>query len=869
VVVSVAPLLVAVVLWAVTGSMFALLFAVFGPVTAVASFVDSRLGARRSGRREKARFEQESASCMATIDEAHAAERAALSRATPPATDLLDRTGADPWRWRTRASEAVPVDLGLGDRASSLVIDGPAPEELVTRAATLSMAPSVVDARLGIGVCGVPQLAAAFARGILLQLAWTLSPAAHWCAAAEPWGVPHRTGRPVRAGFMAEFGPVGAPEASVVLAVAPTERELPGECRIVVRIDATGARIIEHPDAAERRAVRASLISSEAARAWAERATADAVREGLVAPRLAAAEVRLATLLHGQQQREGGLACSFATDGQGPTVVDLVEHGPHAVVGGTTGSGKSELLVSWVIAMAATHPPSRVTFLLVDFKGGSAFAPLVGLPHTVGIVTDLDEAEARRALESLRAELRYRERRLVAEGARDIDRIDGMPRLVIVVDEFAAMLSDHPELHALFADIASRGRALGVHLLLCTQRPAGVVRDSVLANADLRLSLRVNNRADSTAVVGTDEAADLPVAAKGAAILAHAAIEPSRVQVALASDADVQLVAQRFAGAPAPRRPWCPPLPPIVDRTMLGDEDEGVPFGLLDLPEEQRHATAYWNPVDDGHLLVVGAARSGKSTAIAALRPTLVVPPVVAAAWDVVAGLHAAHDEIVAIDDLDALLARCTGEYRDALVERLGAALREGPRRGVHFVMGAQRMTADVQSLASLVPARLWLRHSNRQEFVLAGGDSALWLSGLPAGGGLWRGHRVQVVLEQSSAREPQEPEIEPTPSGPIAVVTSRPAALVLRALAAGRTVGTLDEPGDDVVVGDLDEWQSHWGALAAMRQVADVVFDGCSPADYRALTRLRELPPPLVGVGDLAWRLRADGTAARVRLPF
>ncbi|MFW8745594.1 FtsK/SpoIIIE domain-containing protein, partial [Mesorhizobium japonicum] len=177
------------------------------------------------------------------------------------------------------------------------------------------------------------------------------------------------------------------------------------------------------------------------------------------------------------------LAAPIGRDADGPVIVDLVADGPHALVGGTTGSGKSELLVSWVLAMAHGRRPDEVAFLLVDFKGGAAFAPLAGLPHVVGILSDLDARLTRRAIESLRAELLRRERLLADAGVRSIDELPSgaLARLVVVVDEFAAVVSGQPELHDVFADLAARGRSLGLHLVLCTQRPAGVVRDGVLA----------------------------------------------------------------------------------------------------------------------------------------------------------------------------------------------------------------------------------------------------------------------------------------------------------------------------------------------------------------------------------------------------
>ena len=865
---SVAPLVVAVVLFFVTGSPYSLLFALLGPVTAVASFADSRFGARRSRRRERARFDGDALAARQAIDTAHREERAAMAERTPGVVDLLGRTGADPWRW-TCSGQEIPISLGTGSVPSSVTVSGEG--ELVDRAAVLSDAPVVVDAALGIGVCGPPALAAAYARALVVQLAWTLSPAVYWCAPGEPWAacLPHAVSRPLRDGIVAEFGARGDDAQLVSVATAPDEASLPGECRVVVAIGARGAAIVQHPDRERRRPVRPALASAEAARAWAEGAARDAEREGLIASLAAMPEaVRLDSLP--RPDPGAGLACAVGADSAGAVALDLVAQGPHAVIGGTTGSGKSELLVSWVLAMAEAIPPERLTVLLVDFKGGSAFAALERIPHTVGVLTDLDESRAARALASLRAELRHRERVIAEARGRSIDDVRGLPRLVIVVDEFAAMLADHPDLHALFSDLAARGRSLGVHLILCTQRPAGVVRDAVLANADLRISLRVNNRADSVAVVGTDAAAEIPASARGRGVLSLPDAESRVVQFALASDSDVDRVVSRWAGSPPPRRPWCEPLPPVVDAA-------GAPggFGLLDLPHEQRRATAIWAPALDGHVLVLGAARSGTSTALAALAPAARwLPRDVPAAWDALDALTEARHAILAIDDADALLARFPADYRAAVVDRLAEALREGPARGLHVVMSAKRTTADLQPLVPLVPQRLLLRHASKQDWVLAGGAGGAFDPALPAGGGSWRGHRVQVVAAARMGGAEAPPRVgDLARDRPLAVVTTRP-AVILRAMPAARRLAEAD--GDfgaeaygavaHAVVGDPEEWQSRWGSLTAARRVAEVVFDACSPADLRALARSRDLPPPLTGLSGVAWRLEPDGGLSRVR---
>ncbi|WP_256934954.1 FtsK/SpoIIIE domain-containing protein, partial [Microbacterium sp. BF1] len=209
-----------------------------------------------------------------------------------------------------------------------------------------------------------------------------------------------------------------------------------------------------------------------------------------------------------QPQDADGLAATIGRGERGSITVDIVGDGPHAIVTGMTGTGKSELLVSWVTAIASVNGPDRVTFVLADFKGGTAFEPLRALRQVVAVITDLDEEGARRGVSSLTAELRRREAVLAAAGVRDVRDVS-MPRLVIVVDEFAALLSEHPDLGAVFTDIAARGRALGMHLIIGTQRASGVIRDALAANCPLRISLRVGDVADSRLMIGTDAAAML------------------------------------------------------------------------------------------------------------------------------------------------------------------------------------------------------------------------------------------------------------------------------------------------------------------------------------------------------------------------
>ncbi|MEP6480831.1 MAG: FtsK/SpoIIIE domain-containing protein, partial [Rhodoglobus sp.] len=208
------------------------------------------------------------------------------------------------------------------------------------------------------------------------------------------------------------------------------------------------------------------------------------------------------------KRRAGKLRALVGSAGVDALHLDLRTQGPHALVGGTTGSGKSEFLQAWVLGMAAEYSPDRVTFLFVDYKGGSAFADCVALPHCVGLVTDLSPHLVRRALTSLRAELHYREHLFNRKKAKDLLDLEkrgdpeSPPALVLVIDEFAALAGEVPEFVDGVVDIAQRGRSLGIHLIMATQRPAGVIKDNLRANTNLRIALRMADESDSMDVVG-------------------------------------------------------------------------------------------------------------------------------------------------------------------------------------------------------------------------------------------------------------------------------------------------------------------------------------------------------------------------------
>jgi S-DNA-T family DNA segregation ATPase FtsK/SpoIIIE len=238
----------------------------------------------------------------------------------------------------------------------------------------------------------------------------------------------------------------------------------------------------------------------------------------------------------------GGGRSTLAMVGEsydGPFGIDLRKDGPHGLVAGTTGSGKSELLQTMVASLAVANRPDEMTFVLVDYKGGSAFKDCVQLPHTVGMVTDLDTHLVERALVSLSAELTRREHILAAAGAKDIEdyqilldrsrgQLEPMPRLLIVIDEFASMARDLPDFVTGLVNIAQRGRSLGIHLILATQRPSGVVSADIRANTNLRIALRVTDPTESADVIEAKDAAHISKSTPGRAYvrLGHASLVP-------------------------------------------------------------------------------------------------------------------------------------------------------------------------------------------------------------------------------------------------------------------------------------------------------------------------------------------------------
>lgn len=348
------------------------------------------------------------------------------------------------------------------------------------------------------------------------------------------------------------------------------------------------------------------------------------------------------------------IAAPIGLSASGVVTIDIVNDGPHGVLAGTTGAGKSELLRTLVASLAATVSPDHLNFILIDYKGGSAFDVCADLPHVVGVITDLDEHLASRAMTCLEAELGRREQLLRSAGVSDLAgyvSLTGqspLPRLYLIVDEFAALAADLPEFMDALVDIAARGRSLGVHLMLATQRPAGIIKDTIRANTNLRIALRVQTAADSRDVLDDAAAALVSRSLPGRGYVRFGPSDLTGFQTALVTGRSTNLSANRLhldpiglpgrnsrsaideAGADQPtdlealvnavrdaaeltdiqpaRTPWPPALPTTLPLSNLVH----VPgaFGLTDEPERQRQTPYAWDR-RNGHLALFGMPGAG------------------------------------------------------------------------------------------------------------------------------------------------------------------------------------------------------------------------------------------------------------------
>ncbi|SEG32437.1 DNA segregation ATPase FtsK/SpoIIIE, S-DNA-T family [Actinacidiphila yanglinensis] len=463
-------------------------------------------------------------------------------------------------------------------------------------------------------------------------------------------------------------------------------------------------------------------------------------------------------------------AAPIGVGADGTFVLDIRKDGPHALVAGTTGAGKSELLQTIIASLAVANRPDALNFVLIDYKGGSAFQDCARLPHTVGMVSDLDAHLTERALASLAAELHHRETILFNAGTKDIEdyndarrlrpELEPMPRLVLIIDEFASLVAELPDFIAGLVDIARRGRSLGVHLILATQRPAGVVSADIRANTNLRIALRVTDADESRDVIDAPDSGAIAKSTPGRAYVRSGAQSLIGVQSAriggrrpavgqerakaevvalgwsslgrpiprgaqgdaddgtMVTDLAVLVDAIRDASDllnfPAPRKPWLDPLPEQITADQLpptaaaGTDVPPIAYGLTDLPARQARAPLAVDLVHGEHVLIVGGPRSGRSTALRTIAGALArdTAPNDVHVYAIDCGANALLP-LVALPHCGAVVTRDQPERLQRLLDRLTGEVSR--RQQLLAVKGASS-AAEQRAMASTPEERLpWM----------------------------------------------------------------------------------------------------------------------------------------------------------------
>lgn len=361
-------------------------------------------------------------------------------------------------------------------------------------------------------------------------------------------------------------------------------------------------------------------------------------------------------------------------------------HGPHGLVAGTTGSGKSEIIQSYILSLGVNFHPHEVAFLLIDYKGGGMANLFKHMPHLLGTITNLDKAQSMRALASIKAELQKRQRLFSEHNVNHINQYqklhkqgkasEPMPHLFLISDEFAELKSEQPDFMKELVSTARIGRSLGIHLILATQKPSGVVDDQIWSNSKFKLALKVQNASDSNEILKTPDAAEITL--PGRAYLQVGNNEIYELFQSAWSGADYvpdkddhefvdttiyaindlgqyDILTEDLSGLAHKKdvekkpteleavidyiadytekcqiepliRPWLPPLPERIPPKEIQEIDYKtawkeeakkplvVTLGLLDQPELQSQTRLTLDLMKSGHLAVFASPGYGKST---------------------------------------------------------------------------------------------------------------------------------------------------------------------------------------------------------------------------------------------------------------
>lgn len=370
-------------------------------------------------------------------------------------------------------------------------------------------------------------------------------------------------------------------------------------------------------------------------------------------------------------------------------------HGPHGLIAGMTGSGKSEFIITYILSLAVNFHPEEVQFVMIDYKGGGMAKSFERLPHTVGIITNLDGSSIKRSLVSIESELKrrqtifneaskkvnvsnidiYRYQKMYREGIVD----EPLSHLLIISDEFAELKTQRPEFMTQLVSAARIGRSLGVHLILATQKPSGVVDDQIWSNSRFRVCLKVQERVDSQDMLKRPEAAELKETGRfylqvgyneyfdmgqsawsGATYIPSDTVIKEKDESVIVIDNNAQYVYQArpekkvvssryskkqvdvitdyLCGVASdegfePHLLWLEPIPPVIMIDDIRTKYEVISekfylnplIGEYDDPAKQNKSALTLPISDEGNTIIYGATGSGKTMLLNALVYSILV----------------------------------------------------------------------------------------------------------------------------------------------------------------------------------------------------------------------------------------------------
>lgn len=357
---------------------------------------------------------------------------------------------------------------------------------------------------------------------------------------------------------------------------------------------------------------------------------------------------------------------------EGRTIyLDLIKNGPHGIVAGTTGSGKSELLTTMILSACMMYAPDKLGFFLIDYKGGGMANLFSGLPHLLGSISNLSVTESARAMISVRSENMRRQTIFNEAGVNNIgDYIklydaeavkEPLPHVLIIIDEFAELKKEQPDFMQELISVAAVGRSLGVHLILATQKPGGVVDDKIRSNSRFRICLRVESKSDSNDMLKKPDAADITDAGRAYLQVGNDEVYEyfqsgyamSMISDTQADDIDVfddnmtelcggvsdneeyqmtlswhehvmneiKVSASDYSYL-EPQKLWLPALPEIIregSSVFSGITDKQSCYAIADCPALQCIKPLGYDLASDSSMCILGATQTGKSGMINAI----------------------------------------------------------------------------------------------------------------------------------------------------------------------------------------------------------------------------------------------------------